>query len=298
MEINMKSYIKYFFERFEYPCEARVALFDAYDKIYENKETAELFSEIIATYESDINCSREEIVCKSQAVSDKSGVHQYTVSLLMYICLSRGLKAYYEEKGVSEEIWHSSMLDLRYNLQQCMIVKNIYGVFSTWFWKFFDMTRFGLGRMHYEITSFKYNYEKDGKKLNKGDKVINIHIPRSLTPFDKESREKSYAMAKEFFKDEFTDTPMAFVCSSYLLYKGHYDFLSEKSNIKSFMNDFDIIANNQDEEGHYPNMWRIFGMDYTGNVDDYPEDTSIRRGYKEFIKNGGRTGGGYGVFFA
>ncbi len=47
----------------------------------------------------------------------------------------------------------------------------------------------------------------------------------------------------------------------------------------------------------YTNMWRLFDMDYTGNADDYPEDSFLRRNFKQYIKDGGRTGVGLGVFF-
>ena len=36
-------------------------------------------------------------------------------------------------------------------------------------------------------------------------------------------------------------------------------------------------------------------MDYTGNVNDYPEDTSLRRAYKQYLLDGGTTGAGFGV---
>ena len=39
-------------------------------------------------------------------------------------------------------------------------------------------------------------------------------------------------------------------------------------------------------------------MDYTGNIEDYPENTSMRRAYKDYLRNGGIAGEGYGVFFA
>ena len=44
-------------------------------------------------------------------------------------------------------------------------------------------------------------------------------------------------------------------------------------------------------------MWRLFDMDYTGDLDDFPGDSTLRRNYKQFLKDGGRVGEGYGVFF-
>ena len=53
--------------------------------------------------------------------------------------------------------------------------------------------------------------------LTPSTKVINVHIPRTLTPLDKESREDSYRRAAEFFKGELGGAPTVFVCHSWLL---------------------------------------------------------------------------------
>jgi nicotinic acid phosphoribosyltransferase len=42
-------------------------------------------------------------------------------------------------------------------------------------------------------------------------------------------------------------------------------------------------------------VWRLFDMDYTGNIEDYPENTSMRRAYKQYLLDGGRTGEGFGI---
>ena len=73
--------------------------------------------------------------------------------------------------------------------------------------------------------------------------------------------------------------------------------LPAHSNIRGFMADYDIIRSKVDEEGDYHNMWRLFDMDFTGDFNDYPEDSSLRRAYKKFLLDGNRTGSGYGVFF-
>ena len=64
------------------------------------------------------------------------------------------------------------------------------------------------------------------------------------------------------------------------------------------MNDYDVIETKFEEEGNYKPLWRVFDMDYTGNVEDFPGDTTLRRAYKTYVRNGGRLGTGYGVFFA
>jgi hypothetical protein len=74
--------------------------------------------------------------------------------------------------------------------------------------------------------------------------------------------------------------------------------LKEGSNLKGFIEDFHIVKYEKCKEGDYPDAWRLFDMDYTGNIDDYPGDSSLRRNYKEYLKNGGIMGCGLGFFFA
>ena len=76
------------------------------------------------------------------------------------------------------------------------------------------------------------------------------------------------------------------------------DILPTTSNLHAFMDDYEVISEKTDPEGERPNAWRLFDMDDTGNVDDYPEDSSLRRAYKQYLKNGGSMGSGYGVFLA
>ena len=119
-----------------------------------------------------------------------------------------------------------------------------------------------------------------------------------MTPLDKPSYDAAFDMAREFFKDKMNGAPMAFTCCSWLLYPDNIDILPEKSNVRKFMLEFDIINKFDDKPGEYADMWRLFDMDYTGNFDDYPEDSSLRRAFKAHLKNGGKTGEGYGIFFA
>lgn len=297
----MKKYLQQFLKDFDYQESDAKFLLDEYTKIEENKESNDIFCEIINDYEKTIKKDYyNEVVLKAGEAGKIVGVHPYTSGLLIFMCLSKHLKQIYKEKGISDEIYHNSMLDLKYKLIECKLVKKIVGSFVAWWFPgFFELTRFALGRLQFEICDFAVDsYEKDGKRLKKGDKVINVHIPRSETPIDKASCDDSYNQAKEFFKNEINDTPMAFVCHSWLLYPKTLEIFPKNSNTYRFAHEYDVIWATHDKEGDHCDAWRLFDMDYTGNVNDYPEDTSLRRVYKEYLKNGGTTGEGYGVLFA
>jgi hypothetical protein len=268
-------------------------------KIYANDAAKELFSGAISEYESNIHADYTALRERADAAGELVGVHPYSAELLLFICYSKHLRTLYREQGISDRIWYDSMSDLKWKLWECKKVKGIWGSFvAGWFPRFFNMTRFALGRLQFEIVAFKGEYQKDGKCLKDGDPVINVHIPRTLTPLDKESRENAYAQAKAFFSDKTEGAPMAFVCSSWLLFPKTREILPEHSNIRGFMSDYDIIRWKENEEGAYPDMWRLFDMDFTGDVNDYPEDSSLRRAFKKFLLEGNRAGSGYGVFFA
>lgn len=279
--------------------DAIAALNEDMRTICEHTQTQCVFDECLQAYRKDIHSLNKEWIDRIAEIAQTMGVHPYRAHMLLFLCLSDHLRTVYQTNGINDEIWKNSMLDLKWKLWECKAVKGIWGTFVPhWFLGFFHMTRFALGRLQFEIVNCKTNYEKNGKQLTPESKVINVHIPRTLTPLDRASCIDAYRQAVHFFESQFQDAPMAFVCNSWLLYPPTKDILPPTSNLRSFMADFDVILQKEDPEGERPNAWRLFDMDDTGNVDDYPENSSLRRAYKQYLKNGGYMGSGYGVFFA
>lgn len=295
----MRDYLIEFLKDYEED-DAKILL-DAYDRVVANEEASTLLNECLEMYEKSVKIDYYDAVLNIRAkkMAEATGLHFYTTSLLVFMCFSKHLKELYIENGLNLDVYYNSMRDLKYKLDECKAVKGVVGSFVAWWFPgFFEMTRFGFDRLQFELTEFIQDYEKDGKKLKKGDKVINVHIPRSLTPLTKESCDNAYKMAAEFFKKDITDNPIAFVCHSWLLYPGTLEVFPKKTNTYRFAHEFDVIWATHDKDGEYPDTWRLFDMDYTGNIEDYPENTSMRRAFKDYLRNGGKTGEGYGVFFA
>ena len=294
----MIEYVLSFMDELGFDKEAVESLSADIEKIYANEEAKALFAGAVDDYERDIHSNYTELREAAKRAGEIVGVHAYSAELLLFICFSKHLRELYRLRGISDRIWFDSMSDLKWKLWECKAVKGIWGSFvAGWFPGFFNLTRFALGRLQFEIVAFDGEYEKNGKALKKGDKVINVHIPRTLTPLDKESRDDAYAQAAEFFKNMTDGAPIAFVCSSWLLYPEAEKILPAHSNIRGFMADYDMIRSKTNGEGEYGDMWRLFDMDFTGDLNDYPEDSSLRRAYKKFLLDGNRTGSGYGVFF-
>lgn len=290
----MRSYLEKFFLEFGYEPEDAAVLLSAYDRIAADEEAGSLWNEAVALYDGDILCDYARIIDLADRAADRLALNPYMLELLIFICLTRHAEAVYQERGIDAEIFHNSMLDLRYKLEECKAIYGVVGSFvASWFAGFFRLTRFALGRLQFEIVNFDDNYDKDGKHLTPESKVINIHIPRTGTPMDPESCDDAFRRAKAFFGSQVGD-PAPFVCGSWLLFPEHKTMLSEKSNTYKFLMRFDILKTYYYKDGS--NLWRLFETKevHPGRL---PTDTSFRRRYVEHLKKGGRLGGGYGVFF-
>ncbi len=289
----MKSYLHAFFERFSYDPSDAACLCAAYDRILAVPAAADAFTQAIGMYDT-APCDHPAMIALADSAAQQSGVHEYTAELLLYICLSKPLAERYRARGIAEDIFYNSMLDLRYKLEECKAVKGIVGSFvAFWFAGFFDMTRFALGRLQFEIVPFEADYEKDGRVLTPDSRVINVHIPRTGTPLEETACEQAYAQAAAFFADECSDG-IAFVCYSWLLYPDNRDILPAHSRIVRFAERYDRIRSGISKDR--ADLWRLFDTEEQ-HPDRLPTDTSARRAYVAHLKNGGKLGWGYGVFF-
>lgn len=289
----MREYLLNFFERFEYDAEDAAYLLGVYDRVMDNETSADLWGRALALYEDNLACDYKEILHLADEAARLLHLHEYTTELLIFICMSRRLKAEYEARGIDDGIFDNSMLDLKYKLEECKAVKGIVGSFvASWFVGFFNLTRVALGRLQFEMVNFNHSYEKDGVLLTPESRVINVHIPRTMTPLTPVSCDEAFGRAKAFFAKE-TGEVCAFVCSSWLLYPEHERMLSHESNVYKFMKRFDMIRSGTSKDRG--DLWRLFDTDEK-RWDRLPADTSLRRAYVEQLKKGGQVGWGHGVF--
>lgn len=290
----MREYLINFFDEFKYAEDDAAKLLAAYDTINANDDAAKLFANAISEYDKEEGWDfQNAIIGGAKRAAEFCGVHTYTAELLVFICLSKRLKARYIEKGIDLQIYHDSMLDLKWKLWECKAVKGICGSFvSPWFVGFFDLTRFALGRLQFEVVTLWFDYEGNGIKFEKDKShVINVHIPRTCTPIDKASCDESYAQARRFFNERCGGEDYPFVCYSWMLYPANKDILAPESNTYRFLDEYVIIQSN-DNNGE--DLWRLFDTDEK-DPDKLPTDTSMRRRYAQHLKNGGKVGEGLGV---
>lgn len=295
----MKAYAIDFMNELGFDVEAVVALSNDLEKILSVPEAKSIIEECIALYEKDVNIDYGDILSKVDKAAEHSNVHKYSAELLIFILFSKHLRELYKQRGIADKIWFDSMCDLKWKLWECKAVKGSWGSFvAGWFPRFFNLTRFALGRLQFETCYAGDDCTVNGKEVRKGMKALAIHIPRTMTPLTRESRLDSYRKAIEFYADEFEGKPILFACHSWLLSEEMPLILRDGSNIKSFCEDFVIVKYEKAKVGEYHDAWRLFDMEYTGNIDDFPGNSSLRHDYKEYLKNGGVMGCGMGYFFS
>lgn len=291
----MKNYLSDFLPRIEISDADIEFLLSAYDVIASNEKAFSALNEALALYDADMNCDfKGSIVPLADKAAELSGVQEFTAEFILLAALSRRLKENYAARGLSDELFYHTMMDLKYKIEECKLVRGIVGTFvANWFGGFFNMTRFALGRLQFEMRDFGDNYEKDGRVLTPESRVIGMHIPRSLKPLDPASCDESFALAAKFFADEAGEIP-AFICNSWLLYPENKNILSPASNTYKFIERFDIIRTSVDK--NLNNLWRIFDTEERHPA-KIPADTSMRRAFAEHLLRGGKMGTAYGVFF-
>lgn len=201
----------------------------------------------------------------------------------------------YKNHGISEDVFFASMRDFAYKLKECKDVYGTFGLFTDWFFLFFDLNMFALGRFQYEITSFIYDEYSCGQfSLKKGDTVYYCHIPSSgrlTTDVCMESFQKAYA----FFKNQLSGDIIPIISDTWLFYKPYFEkVFPEGSNLQKFINLFDIIDSKSDGN-RFDDCWRVFNKMYEGTTLGLPTDNTLRRNFIKYIDDGGDFGEGYGV---
>ena len=283
--------LKNFSEEHSFPEEAEGALERALKEICENNRLFELFRSYEERYWENPSIDYEGL-WRDLRDAGEEGIPEYTLDLLFLIGISRRTRELYEERGISGEIFHDSMDDLRCKLLECHRMYGIWGTFvADWFPWWFELKRFALGRLQFELISFRREYEREGLKLHPDSQVINVHIP-SRGPLDPEDCRKSYEKAAEFYREAFEGKPIVFVCNSWLLYPAHREILPERSNIRAFLSNYDVYETVESKE----DLWRIFYGAEEKGYENLPENSSLERAYKRWLLAGNPVGHSRGVY--
>lgn len=217
------------------------------------------------------------------------GMESNRLLLAACVMMTENMEAEYEKHGYPHEVFTDSLQDIPIWAKCCHDETGLWGMKQfDWLQNTLRARLWRLGRLEFERIEFEgEHYEKDGIVLNKGDIVTNVHIPEG-SPLTPDIRDDAFRRAVKFFGSN------VFVCESWMLWPAHNEMLSEKSNIRSFLNCFDLIESWESESTS--DLWRIFGYLPDYSADKLPAETGLQRAYKTRLTvNGGKTGGGFGV---
>ena len=234
------------------------ASYDAY------KEGDEIFSAFISAY------------------AERENIPVEVVNLYLYIRFSEFTYAEYQKRGIPDDIFYLTMSDFPITCRQNVDKGGVYGITQQperpWLRLHLDCMLYRLGRLQFELIHSNRDVSLGGKTLKKGERCINVHIAR-YEPLDGVECEKSYALAKEFFKKYYGIETCFFFCHSWLLHPWLLDVLPETSSILRFRNKFEIL---ETEENADDVISYVF-MNKCENIEDYPENSSLQKALKMYL---------------
>jgi len=287
--------IQAFAETFEYPTEATEEIWNTFEKVFSKLQNVKDLDICLQAYETDCEKGFFELLALCARVAEEMQVNVYTLYMAALMLFAEVARKHYEKQGFSKELWKNNFMDLTYKLQECKLVKGVWGTFvPDWFHRFYNVSRFAFGKLQFESITFGRVYEKNGVKLTEDSVVINMHIPRTGKGLFPQDVEDSCEAADRFYKEKLGLKQVVFVCHSWLLYPANKELLKPTSNLYSFISRFDLIEVEDSQDYH--EVWRLFDKEYTGDPSLLPADTSFRRGYIEKMRKGEKTGAAYGVF--
>lgn len=255
-----------------------IALQKEAEKMIEGILTQQDYEDYKKDYESGHEVFFHKVLRKENADS---------VFLAFYCTAACEVYEKYQEKGIEDSVFFDTFQDITYWCENCRNEFGHYGIHQyDWFWRHLDMTLFRLGRLEFEQMDAENEVVGQNHRIQKGEPVINVHIPqgsRLILEECKEAFEKAFA----WFGKE-----CRFVCHSWLLNPGLSEILDQNSNIMQFQSLFEVLeVDYQEKEAE----WRIFGK-VREETAAYPENTSLQRSVKQYLMQGGKLGNGFGIY--
>ena len=281
--------IRYFMKKIKLPEDCIDYISALYAKIKDDVEFRQI------TEDLEKHMPTHEINNKLTEYSSLKKLNTFEVCLAFICSAGNIFKSRYDEKGISDDIFWDCMQDIRYKAYEC---KKTYGVWGIscfgWYDGYFNAYRYELGRLQFEHWSFEQeSYTFGDTTIKKGDLIVNIHIPSS-GPLIPEAVLDSLKRAYDFMEYKHNNK-MFLICKSWLLYPAYKNLFGENSNIRKFIDLFDIFDSVKDESfafGYGP----VFNTDKTNDISALPQDTSLQRSFVAYMKDKNADyGRGYGM---
>lgn len=221
-------------------------------------------------------------------------ISKHQINLLFLLSCCKHLKSEYKALDISDDVYHNTVMDIKYKLLECKTVYNTWGISCPlWFDRHFKLKLFALGRLQYEPINFEFeDFTKCGYTVSHQSKVYNCHIPSSGS-LDKDNVIDSFKSAYKFFAKELKDGIMPIICYSWLLFPDNKKFLPKDCNTIKFSNMFTPIKTVYTKG--FDDAWRVFGCDYNGDTSCLPVKTSMQQSICKWLEKGNNIGMGVGI---
>ncbi len=257
-----------------------------------NAGFAECFERSLAEYEK----GDSEFAAYLDVFAQHEQLPVEILNMYIYIRKCEQALVQYRERGISDTVFYDSASAFTVCGEWLLEREGIYGIsrfpHRPWMRHFFNIEIFRLGRLEFELIHSQYDVELGDHKLRKGDLCISVHIPPGK--LSEEACEKSYGLAREFFKKHYGMDTCFFFCTSWLLHPWLSEELAPESSILNFQRKYLRLALHEEPDNILQMIQWTF-LHPCENINDYPEDTSLRRAAKRRLQENVPLGEATGV---
>ncbi len=245
----------------------------------------------LLAFEDTVLCRRDN-ADTATALVHSAGLDYELGTLALSLLLTYCAHSDYRRRGIDDTVFRSSMRDIYVWSRTCLANRNKLGMYRyAWIRNFYTAEIVRLHRLEFHIIEFPFDvpYSDGTVTVQKGDPVINIHIPADgpLKPADVDV---SLSLACDYFH---RTGAVPFVCNSWILYPKNRLFCAPDSRLMRFLDRFTILEAR--DKPNSSDLRRIFGERDSYDPPTLPETTTLQRNLKKHLCSGGTMGRGYGI---
>ena len=124
-----KAYLENFMMDFDFPKEAQIELNGFYQKVFSDTANFQTLTSILDAYKASKNVDYRETLLACKNIAAQSNVSEYVIYALTLIMMTKIGKTHYQTEKIPDIVWKNNFLDLKYKLDECKLVKGVWGIF-------------------------------------------------------------------------------------------------------------------------------------------------------------------------
>ena len=292
-----KAYLESILKNYAFPEEAAETFRKAYAVIAANETADKLMETHLKRYENGEDMVITPVLADLKACAEAAGISEFTVDFVFYLLATEQLHKLYRQRQYPEDLFDGCIGDLLCKLIECKKLKDVWGTCTgPWHWGFFALRIFPLGRLQFETGAWpdRYGAYEGVRTMKPETPMVYTHIPSS-GPLHVEDCIASFKRVYAMFPERRIDGILPIVCHSWLLDPAFREILPEQSHIRQFNELYTIVFS--DPSPTFNNAWRVFYRDAEKPVNEWAEDTSLKRTIKQYLLAGNVMQTGFGIIF-